>query len=179
MPIPGAKRALAWLVLCALAWQFLRLASFGVQYAAVHHAVKLKLKTGVPLDERTYFTLSEDEYDALHWLETGREFSIGGDFFDVIERTITPDGMVRLACINDRQEAAIMVGLASLVEQRMSRRGDDVNDIILPVFLAKHWCSEGAFLILPRAHAVRRHFPQGARSALFGYSAPEQLPPRG
>ncbi|MEO8069176.1 MAG: hypothetical protein ABI599_15870 [Flavobacteriales bacterium] len=179
MPTTGAKRALAWLLLCALVWQFVRFASFEVQYAVVHHAVKLKLKAGVPLDERTYFTFSLVEYNALHWLERGKEFSIGDDFFDVIGKTMTADGKVRLACMNDHQEAELFTGLARMVEEHMDQRGDGANDLMLPVFLAKHWCNESAFLILPTTGSVRRYFPQGSRTVLLVHSTPELLPPRG
>ncbi|QQR85350.1 MAG: hypothetical protein IPJ76_12100 [Flavobacteriales bacterium] len=136
------RRILAILLLLGLVGQLLQLALFDVRRSAVQREVKLKLKAGVPQGERTVFTFTQRQYDALRWLKPGKEFTTGEGFFDVIDRWEDASSNIHLSCMNDTQEAALFEDLALLVDQAMDRRGDGDKRTGVVYSTIKTWCSE-------------------------------------
>lgn len=138
----GMRRALSILLLLGLVGQLFQLASFDLRRSAVKREVKLKLKAGVPQEERTMFVLTQAQYDALRWLKPGKEFTMGAGFYDVIDRWDDPSGNIHLSCMNDTQEAALFKDLALLVDQAMDRRGDGEKRTSVVYSTIKTWCTD-------------------------------------
>ena len=174
-----ANRSLAFAVLLGLVGQFVQFASFGPRRLAVEREVKLKLKAGVPVSERTYFTLSVREYDALHWLKPGKEFTMGHGFFDVIQKTVSTDGLIHLACMNDHQEAELFAGLSVLVALQMDHRAAGPKGLLTVLGIAKSWCSMRSQMIMPENPVASIHPPWSpVASALPGFGRTVFQPPR-
>lgn len=169
---------LSWLVLAAIGLQVGRFASFEVRRLLVRKAVKQQLKSGVPENERAYFTFTQAEYDALKWIKPDKEFTVGAGFFDVIEREVGADGTIHLSCMNDRQEAALFADLSRMVDGAMDHKGDGPQRTQLLFGLLKHWnvATWGWRCCVPELPAVRMH--AGANGGLAGHPAAWWVPPR-
>lgn len=144
------------MVLGALVWQFGQFATFELRRQAVQREVKVKLKAGVPMSERVYFTFTADEFTDLHWLKPEKEFTLGEGFFDVIVKRVDEAGRIHLECMNDRQEAALFADLSHLVDRSMDSRGDGPQRAQYFFGLMKHWTSQDI--------AWRIHVPEADRT---------------
>ena len=110
-------------VLVLMAWQLGFLASFEWQRRAVKQEIKMRLKAGVPQNERTPFQITEAQYAALDWVKPQREFRLNGRFYDVVELKAQTDGTLLLSCIDDRQETELFAQISEIVDLAMGTRG--------------------------------------------------------
>ncbi|MBK8340958.1 MAG: hypothetical protein IPK99_13590 [Flavobacteriales bacterium] len=113
----------AFPLLVLMASQLGHLASFEWKRKAVRKEIKLRLKAGVPQDERTSFQVTEAQYASLDWVKPQREFRSNGRFYDVVELHVQADGSFLLSCVDDRQETALFAELSELVDLAMGTRG--------------------------------------------------------
>ncbi|MBK9076551.1 MAG: hypothetical protein IPL77_16560 [Flavobacteriales bacterium] len=113
--------AIPLLVLMAL--QLGHLASFEWKRRTVRKEIKLRLKAGVPQEERTPFQVTQAEYAALDWVKPQREFRLNGRFYDVVELHVQADETFLLSCIDDHQETELFAHLSDLVDLAMGTRG--------------------------------------------------------
>lgn len=157
------------MVLGALVWQFVQFASFEARRLAVKHEIKLRLKAGVPENERVNFTFSAAAFEALNWVKPAREFKLDDRFYDVVVKSVDADGTVHVACIDDRQETELFADLATMVSLTMDQRGQGSSSNAKVWLAIKHWSVEHALVraVVPQAtdlvHA--RHRAQCAEQA--------------
>ena len=174
----GFIRLPALLVLAALVWQCGQFASFEVRRLAVKQEIKLRLKAGVPENERVNFTFSATDFEALTWVKPAREFKLNDRYYDVVVKTVDADGTVHVACIDDRQETELFADLASMVDQRMDHRGSGRKNLLTEVTIAKHWCTGHVVVGLPVVRVSVMRFPLRTDELLRGYGPAVWLPPR-
>lgn len=152
----GFIRLPALLVLAALVWQCGQFASFEVRRLAVKQEIKLRLKAGVPENERVNFTFSATDFEALTWVKPAREFKLKDRYYDVVAKTVDADGTVHVACIDDRQETQLFADLGEMVALVLDQRGQGSSSNAKVWFTVKHWSvDDGATAqVLPEATDV-------------------------
>ena len=157
------RRAAPWFLLMALLAlgyaQFGALVRFEQERAAIQRAIKIRLKQGVPPEELTTFTLTKDQWRDLRWVKPGREFRLpDGRMFDVVRRTVRPDGTTELHCIADHQEAALFAGLKEAVARGLDGRAPRSRERVVHVVLHLGRPPEG--VALPERSAGPQFWPQ-------------------
>ncbi|MBP6391334.1 MAG: hypothetical protein KA175_03610 [Flavobacteriales bacterium] len=165
-------------VLVLMAWQLGFLASFEWQRRAVKQEIKMRLKAGVPQDERTSFQVTEAQYAALDWVKPEREFRSNGRFYDVVELRTQADGTLLLSCIDDRQETELFVQLSDLVELAMGTRGQGRQQTAPMFALWKAVHDVLPLSIVPIRSSIVSHHPDPGAILLTGIRVVPSPPPK-
>jgi hypothetical protein len=109
-------------LLAGLAWPFMAGIGLQVERISIRHAIKQRIKAGVPEGDRVVFLFTARELDDLDWEEERREFRRNGRMYDVVESHQLPEGTIKLACIDDEQETRLFVRLDSLTDLALGER---------------------------------------------------------
>ena len=110
------------MLLAGLAWPFVAGIGLQVERISIRHAVKQRIKAGVPEGERVVFRFTDQDVDALDWEKEGREFRRNGRMYDVVERRQLADGTIELSCIDDDQETRLFARLEGLTDLALGER---------------------------------------------------------
>ncbi len=137
------------LLLVVLFWQVGGFMLIQLNRVQVRKEVKHRIKNGVPEEERVVFHFTAAELADLQWMKEGKEFRIDGRFYDVVERTLGPNGTVRLACISDDQETRLFAQLDALVDQAMNTRERRSGGSLSPIWFFPGAMDGGSLLEVP------------------------------
>lgn len=111
------------LLLAVMAMQLVQVASFEVRRVGLRREMKRQIRQGLPQHELVRFTFSPAAYEALEKEDGDREFWVDGHIYDVVRRSVGPDGRVHIEAVDDRDEARLMAGLNELLQNGMARKG--------------------------------------------------------
>jgi len=88
--------------------------AFKVQQYVVRKEIKRRLKRGVRDDELVMICVSPQQAGALIW-NNDHEFTLGGEFYDIVKYETFEDAAVMYYCLSDTQEKALFKNLGDLV----------------------------------------------------------------
>ena len=108
---------------------------FKAEQSRIRRSIKTQIKKGVPENELHYFSLSEEEYNHLHWERAGKEFRSGNTMFDIVRMEKTSDS-IHLYCINDSEETVLFAKLDELIKKKMERESGKANSPVTKVIKA-------------------------------------------
>ncbi|MBK7944062.1 MAG: hypothetical protein IPJ85_01585 [Flavobacteriales bacterium] len=92
---------------------------YEAQRISIQRGIKDRIRKGLPPEKLTPFSMSKQEWEALHWVKPGREFRLDdGRMFDVV--TVSElDGHVEATCVADHEETELFAGLREHVRRNM------------------------------------------------------------
>lgn len=128
---------------------------FKVQQYQVRKEIKKMIKSRVPENELIAWSFHPDseEYAKLDWIEN-KEFRYKGQMFDIVRRSVGPDGTEHFLCVNDKQEEKLFANLDQLVQTQMNSAGNSNNGSknVLKLFSQLYFCNvqQIAFLFTSR-----------------------------
>ncbi len=108
---------------------------FKAEQSRIRRSIKTQIKKGVPENELHYFSLSQDEYDNLHWERTDKEFRSVNTMYDIVRIEKTSDS-IHLYCINDSEETVLFAKLDDLIKKKMERESGKANSPVSKVIKA-------------------------------------------
>ncbi len=114
---------LALVLLGALAFRSVHLASYELRRAILREEMKHRISQGLPEKDLVRFTFTAREHAALDLEDEGREFRLDGHLYDVVRTRATANGAVEVWAVDDRDELGLLVRLEALLEQGMDERG--------------------------------------------------------
>jgi hypothetical protein len=149
------------LLLAVMAVQLVQVASFEVRRMALRREMKQQIRQGLPQHELVRFTFSPAEYEALEKEDGGREFWVDGHIYDVVRRTMAPDGSMHIEAVDDRDEARLMAGLNDLLQSGMARKGmgRDRARALVAVFACSMPAAPLGLTALDAGEGLRYHVP--------------------
>ena len=111
------------LVLVAMVAQLSVWPVHSVQRRAIRHEMKDRILAGLPESALTRFRLCQAEYDAVDFVDGGRELRSEGVMYDIVRIYENAQGLIVIEAARDDKETELMADLGRLVQQRVD--GDE------------------------------------------------------
>lgn len=118
------KKYIGFFLGILMLWQIIGLFSyFEISQLKIRKEIKQVIKHSVPKDQLKVMYFSREEQKNLIWIKS-HEFKYKGRMYDVIERTVTSDGII-FRCIDDVQETRLFEKLNQAISYNLGHRSDN------------------------------------------------------
>lgn len=100
------------------------IAYFHLEKRAIHKAIKLKLKQGVPEDQLIDFVFNDQEIKQLIWKKKN-EFVYKDQFYDIVRTRKSADGKTHFSCVSDNQETELFKQMNQYITKNLADPDSD------------------------------------------------------